>query len=111
MSDRMIRYESIPGSASPEVPVSEPGSEHRREHRRSASGPVLIRVGYPKNYEVEGRLVDVSPSGFRMLHNCHTLETGQTVTFSHREAHGNARVVWIRIVGEMVETGFFVVRA
>jgi hypothetical protein len=89
---------------------SNPPSEHRREFRRAANGPVTVRFGYQKASEVQGKLVDVSESGFRMAHECITLETGQTVEFSHAEASGNARVVWNRIVDQRVETGFFVVQ-
>jgi hypothetical protein len=91
-------------------PSSGPSGDHRRELRRAADGPVTVRFGYQRISEVQGRLVDVSESGFRMAHECITLETGQTVEFSHTEASGNARVVWNRIVDQTVETGFFVVQ-
>jgi PilZ domain len=84
--------------------------EHRREPRRSASGPIVVRFGQEQAFEVQGHLLDVSASGFRMLHQCTTLETGQVVEFSHPEASGTARVVWNRIVDRMVETGFFVIQ-
>jgi hypothetical protein len=84
--------------------------EHRREARRTASGPIVVRFGQEQAFEIQGHLLDVSPSGFRMLHQCTTLETGQMVEFSHPEASGTARVVWNRIVDRMVETGFFVVQ-
>lgn len=88
-----------------------PGAlDPRRELRRPATGPVTVRFGYQKVSEVRGSLVDVSASGFRMAHECITLETGQTVEFFHSEASGNARVVWNRIVDRSVETGFFVVQ-
>jgi hypothetical protein len=80
----------------------------RREPRRPARGLVVVRFGQPER-EVQGRLVDISASGFRIAHDCRTLETGQTVEFSHPEAHGKARVVWNRIAISGVETGLVLV--
>jgi hypothetical protein len=50
--------------------------------------------------------VDVSASGFRMIHECPALTAGQFVEFSHFEAEGRARVVWTRILANAVESGF-----
>ena len=83
--------------------------DQRREPRRSADGVVVVRFGQPPQ-EFRGRLMDVSTSGFRIAHEYVTLETGQTVEFSHPEADGKARVVWNRISGSGVESGFFVVK-
>jgi len=84
--------------------------EKRREVRRQASGAVRIRFGSPQATEIEGQLVDVSLSGFRMSHHFVALASGQLVEFSHVEAAGRARVMWNRVVGDRVETGFLVVR-
>lgn len=84
-------------------------SEKRREPRRAASGMVRVRLSEPAAAEIEGRLIDVSPSGFRMTHRFPSLATGQMVEFSHVEATGRARVIWNRILAEQVETGFLVV--
>ena len=83
--------------------------EKRREPRRKANGAVRIRLEGPTTAEIEGRLVDLSPSGFRMRHGYVALASGQTVEFSHVEAAGRARVMWNRVVGGHVETGFLVV--
>jgi hypothetical protein len=82
--------------------------DQRREPRRPANGLVVVRFGQPER-EVRGRLVDISVSGFRIAHDCKTLETGQTVEFSHPEACGKARVVWNRIAVSGVETGLVLV--
>lgn len=82
--------------------------ENRREPRRAADGDVRIRFGLPRPQEIQGKLVDVSAGGFRMAHNYAALEAGQTVEFSHDEASGFARVVWTRIAGPRVESGFLV---
>ncbi len=84
-------------------------AEQRREPRRPAQGSVMVRLESPQAFFIHGRLVDVSQSGFRMAHECRTLEAGQTVEFSHGAAAGKARVVWNRITAARVETGFLIV--
>jgi len=85
--------------------------EKRSEPRRSASGVVRVRFTDPKAVEIEGRLMDLSPGGFRMSHSFASLEAGQIVEFTHVEAKGRARVIWNRITDKNVETGFLVVGA
>ncbi|MGH9592476.1 MAG: PilZ domain-containing protein [Bryobacteraceae bacterium] len=83
--------------------------EKRREPRQSAHGPVRIHFDNPQSIEIQGQLVDVSASGFRMSHAYSSLEAGQTVNFLHAGAKGVARVMWNRILDRAVETGFLVV--
>jgi hypothetical protein len=83
-------------------------AEKRREVRRPGKGQVVVRWANPRPQEIEGKLVDVSGSGFRMAHACSGLAAGQYVEFSHLEAKGRARVVWTRIVAGAVESGFVV---
>jgi hypothetical protein len=83
--------------------------EKRREHRRKASGTVRVRFTDARAREFEGRLIDISLSGFRMAHEVTSLTAGQVVEFSHPEASGQARVMWNRIIEGDVETGFLVV--
>jgi len=83
-------------------------AESRRETRRPGKGNVLVRWSNPRAQQVEGKLMDVSDSGFRMAHACSALAAGQYVEFSHFEAKGRARVVWTRIIGGTVESGFVV---
>ena len=85
--------------------------ELRKEVRRPADGAVRVRYENPRPVEIEGRLVDISRSGFRMAHNCVTLASGQVVEFSHPDASGKAKVMWNRVVEQRVETGFLVVGA
>jgi hypothetical protein len=82
--------------------------EHRREPRRQANGAVRVWSAHPERLEIRGLLIDISDSGFRMSHENRTLQTGQTVEFSHIETAGKAKVIWNRIVGARVETGFLV---
>jgi hypothetical protein len=83
--------------------------EGRKEPRRPVEGEVRVRFENPQRREIQGRLVDLSASGFRMAHEYAALEAGQIVEFSHIEARGRARVVWNRIADARVETGFVVV--
>lgn len=83
-------------------------AEQRRETRRRGRGNVLVRPESPGSRDIQGRLVDVSASGFRMAHHCSALTAGQYVTFAHVEARGRARVVWTRILDDSAESGFVV---
>jgi hypothetical protein len=85
--------------------------ENRKEPRRPVSGEVRVSFENPRHQEIQGRLMDVSVSGFRMAHEFAALEAGQMVEFAHIEAAGRARVVWNRIADARVETGFVVVTA
>ena len=82
--------------------------EKRREARRSASGTVRVKFTNPEPLEIDGKLMDVSISGFRMAHDCASLHSGQVVEFAHLEATGRAKVMWNRILAGGVETGFLV---
>jgi hypothetical protein len=83
-------------------------AEQRRETRRRGHGNVLVRPESPGSRDIQGRLVDVSASGFRMAHHCSALTAGQYVQFAHVEAMGRARVVWTRILDNSIESGFVV---
>jgi hypothetical protein len=82
--------------------------EKRRETRRAANGNVRVKFTNPEPLEIDGTLMDVSPSGFRMVHGCVSLCSGQMVDFTHMEATGRARVIWNRILAGGVESGFLV---
>jgi hypothetical protein len=83
-------------------------AEQRREARHPGTGNVLVRPEAPGSRDIQGKLVDVSDSGFRMAHQCAALTAGQYVEFAHVEARGRARVVWTRILNHSVESGFVV---
>ncbi len=84
--------------------------EQRRETRHPATGNVRVKFTDPEPFEIDGRLMDISASGFRMAHDCASLQSGQIVEFAHVEASGRARVMWNRIQAGGVETGFLVFR-
>ena len=86
-----------------------PDSHNRRsETRRESAGEVVFFFEDPLELEVRGVVTDDSASGFRAQHNYSNLETGQVVRFRRSIASGKAKVVWTRISGVKVETGFLV---
>jgi hypothetical protein len=89
--------------------------EQRREPRQSGAGDVRFLI--PSSgvnaglTEVHGQLLDRSASGFRAEHEFPGLTCGQIVEFRLKgSAKRQARVVWTRIMGARVETGFFILR-
>lgn len=84
-------------------------SDRRRETRQPRDGRVTLAFDDPLPQRLEAELIDVSQGGFRCRHQCTGLRTGQAVRFSHPQAEGEARVMWIRIVNGGIESGFFVV--
>ena len=84
--------------------------EKRREPRESARGTLkLVWDGGPSS-GVEGELVDLSLHGFRASHQHAGLVTGQIVDFESSGTWGRARVMWTRILGANVESGFLVLK-
>ncbi len=85
------------------------GAEKRREPRLATDGLVRIVIEDQEHLAIEGQLVDVSASGFRVSHSSATLSKGQLVRFEHPTARGCSKVIWNRITTEIVETGFLIV--
>lgn len=86
--------------------MSVPGKERRAEARRPASGAVTLSFADPLPVTVSGRLLDISGSGFRATHKSPAIRTGMEIAFSCADRSGKARVAWIRITGNTIETGF-----
>jgi hypothetical protein len=84
-----------------------PAHERRQWERRAASGEVVIWLKSAAIREVRGQLLDVSDGGFRMVHDGVDLPAGALVAFYHPYAHGVARIIWNRRVGNSTESGFF----
>ena len=82
--------------------------ERRREQRLPASGPVELWIERPEGGNVVGELVDISPSGFRIRHSDLSIRTGMRVRYSHSAGSGAALVAWTRVVGQQVESGFYI---
>jgi hypothetical protein len=86
-----------------------PDPKNRRSQERfNVEGELLLSFDDPVHHEVRAQLVDYSKSGFRAVHEYSALSTGQVVRFQRLVAWGSARVVWNRILGAQVETGFVV---
>lgn len=85
--------------------------ERRQEPRHRAHGEITITVSQPVEQSFQGRLVDISDSGFRAVHSCMTLSPGDTVSYVHSMASGEARVIWRRLHPQNPaesECGFYV---
>lgn len=82
--------------------------DRRLESRSSAGGEVLLTLEGVRKVDVHARIVDQSPSGFRAEHGCAELSSGAEVAFRYCSVSGRARVVWTRILGPVLESGFFV---
>jgi hypothetical protein len=80
--------------------------ERRSEPRHTAEGEVRLRRSGAMGAPFLGRLVDLSPHGFRTRHSCLTLGSGDRVDFEFQGRHGAARAMWTRIVDSEAETGF-----
>ena len=81
--------------------------DRRKEPRAPAQGVVQLTL-VDTALNVPATLLDVSPSGFRALHRQLNLENGQIVQFCHATARGRARVMWNRITGSEVQSGFLI---
>ena len=93
-------------SESPEPGASR--ANRRGELRRRAAGTgwmeLLDSIG-----RVEFKLADTSPSGFCACHHYGALRAGQRVRFHHEQAEGVAMVIWNRVLGHDVQSGFLIV--
>lgn len=85
-------------------------SERRSSRRRECSGEVRLFRNGPGVSQVRGSLSDISDEGFRMTHHCMELGAGEKIKFSHPYGQGWAIVIWTRVAGENVETGFLLTR-
>lgn len=81
--------------------------ERRRHARRLARHDVRLRFeGLPD--EIPGHFIDESETGFRARHRNLAITGNQEVVFRTSTRSGKARVIWNRILGEEVETGFVI---
>lgn len=83
-------------------------ADRRSEERFRGDGDVSLSLADPLPQNIVGILMDYSRHGFRAVHHCSDLHTGQLVQFRHDVASGTARVIWNRILPEQIETGFLV---
>ena len=84
-------------------------SDRRAEPRRPASGQVELRPEWiASTTSVLGQMLDINSGGFRARHGFQALVSGHIVEFAYRRQRGRARVVWTRILGDQVESGFMI---
>ena len=81
-------------------------AERRGASRFRTKGHVKLWWPAQGAEPIWGKLVDTSRTGFRASHNCLGLGAGQTVGFELSGSQGLARVVWTRVLGDRVESGF-----
>ena len=87
------------------------GAERRRCPRRPAEGTIRLWAEPLYRVPVEAVLVDVSDSGFRARHHDATLAAGRIIRWEAQSGSpGVARVVWTRVFGDLVESGFVLIR-
>jgi hypothetical protein len=84
--------------------------DRRTEVRQPFQGEVRLRQAGAAGGAFMGRLVDLSPHGFRTRHACLTLGSGDRVDFEFQGRSGAARAMWTRIVDSEAETGFNILR-
>jgi len=82
--------------------------DRRTEVRQLVEGDIRLRQAGMAPFT--GRLLDISPNGFRSRHSCLTLSSGDSVEFEFPGCSGVARAVWTRIADSEAETGFNILR-
>lgn len=85
--------------------ASDQRPERRRHHRSAASGEVELTLE-DSHLTFTAELRDTSEGGFRAAHGRLDLQSGQRVRFRYGSRSGRAVVVWNRIEGSMVTSGF-----
>lgn len=85
-------------------------ADRRTQSRQPMEGEIRLRQSGAMAAPFTGRLVDVSPQGFRTRHSCLTLASGDRVDFEFHGRSGAARAMWTRIVDSEAETGFNILR-
>jgi hypothetical protein len=92
-----------------EVDVSEVAAvarlDRRKEPRRPAQGKIsMVPIDSPETV-IEGSLVDVSASGFRVACPSRSLRTGLEIMATYAGRRVRARIVWTRALGDRFEAG------
>ena len=85
-------------------------ADRRAQPRQPAQGDIRLCQAGAIATPFMGRLVDLSPHGFRTRHSCLTLASGDRVDFEFQGRSGAARAMWTRIVDNEAETGFNILR-
>ena len=64
----------------------------------------------PEPTAVRGRLLDANRTGFRVKHDCMTLNPGLEISYCRDGEMGHARVVWTMIAGSHRISGVMIYR-
>lgn len=83
-------------------------ADRRTQPRRPASGQINLRPEGLAAATAAGQMLDINSGGFRARHSFQTLVSGHIVEFAYKRQKGRARVVWTRILGDQVESGFMI---
>jgi hypothetical protein len=80
--------------------------DRRREERHFVSLGKPVYISWVHEESLLGKLIEMSRSGFRMVHQYRRFEIGQEVRVSFPWGKVRAIVVWNRATRKQVETGF-----
>jgi hypothetical protein len=114
-ADMNIGQQTVPQSNFLGVPLPDPRKEQlirdqRMEPRVVCKGKIrLVQQSWAVPFR--GKLVDISPNGFRVAFAHRAPSAGAEVEFSHRLFRGRARLIWIRRKENHYEAGFRVLQA
>ena len=76
-----------------------------REKRLHVSGPITLLLK-DRALSIIGELKDVSVSGLCVEHGCNWLKPGVVVRIQQANLEKQVRVVWVRNIGERIQSGF-----
>jgi len=100
----------MPDLSSVVDPAKNASTDRRSNTRKPASGPVWLNCWDAMPFQIRGQLLDWSTSGFRAFHDSARLRVGQAVTFLHARGAGRAVVIWNRVLPDLVQSGFHILR-
>jgi hypothetical protein len=84
-------------------------TDRRSERRKTAEGDGILSVAAPLSLTIRCRLLDTSDHGFRASHDCAELLAGTQVKVeSALTGKVTARVIWTAIMGDHIESGFYI---
>jgi hypothetical protein len=76
---------------------TENGSERRQAKRHPATGRIEVLFADPVPTVIEGEVLDVSSSGFRLSHTSNQLVAGLDVQLRYEGHQYMARIIWTHI--------------